>query len=204
METMKAFAYQFGRNFRIENANGENIGITDFSSKGNPSKGVPAGGLPSFFINFNSPTAGNDVAQAIQDRFGVNMTLVVPKDGQKKFKPFKRMKVALRFDKFPPSVTLYSGQNAVVLSEAPEYVDGSPVPLSLAEQQERLENLKILDDIVIDRIDVEINVSKNGKTYTHDLKVWQMLDSDGEPLSKSSENREFLLSESDHDDEEDY
>ena len=187
-ENMKVFKSTAGRNFKIEDAD---VVWTDFSRHGNPAKGVPAGGLPTFTVRFDSPDAGDNVAEALKEAYGVTMRIVMPKDDQD-FKPYNSLKVAARFDKFPPLIIYHSGDVVETLS-TPNPDQQTQLPQE--EIDARYERVAILDHIVIERMDVEVNVSVKGKAYVRSMEIWQKIDELGRPMEYAVNSYEELTEE---------
>ena len=178
-DTMKVFKQKAegGRNFRIEGITEEDILWKDFERRGNPSKNVPAGGYATFCVKFDSPNAGNTVVQQLEDLYDVNTNIVVP-DADQDFKPFKTMKLASRFDMFPPTIILHSGQTENVLSHYIQKANTTDrIPQHIVDEFN--ENVRGLQNIFIDHIDVDVNVSPGGKPYVNRMDVYQAVDEFG-------------------------
>ena len=166
-----------GRNFRIVGIEEENLLWKDFWRRGNPTKNVPAGGDATFCVKFNAPNAGDAVIQQLEEMYDVHTSVVVPKDGQE-FKPYKAMKIACRFDMFPPTIILHSGPNDVTLSHyVPKQNKTDKIPDNLIAEFNA--NVESLQTIRIDHMNVDVNVSVNGKAYVSNMEVWQAVDEFG-------------------------
>lgn len=180
-KNMQVFGWAFGRNFRIVDAD---VVWTDFARNGNPRRNVPAGGYPTVAIRFDSPQANAEVVEMLKDKYDLKFTIVTPKEGQT-FEPYNRLIVAARFDHFPPRIVLHSGNDDVVLSDKTPDPDISLTPEQIAEIYE---NIKGLDDLIIDRMDLEVNVSRLGKAYARSIDIWLKLDEAGSPVKKPERN----------------
>lgn len=169
-----------GRNFRIVGIEEENLLWKDFWRRGNPSKNVPAGGDATFCVKFNAPNAGDSVIQQLEEMYDVHTNIIIPKDGQD-FKPYKCMKIAARFDMFPPTIILHSGPNDVVLSHFVQKQNKTDkVPQEIVDEFNA--NMETLQRIAIDHINVDVNVSAGGKPYVSNMEVWQAIDENGSLL----------------------
>ena len=193
MEVFQNFSERTGeptKNFTIVDAA---VSMTDFRRRGNPQKGVPAGGFPSFFVRFPATPAGNKTAEKLRDIYGVNLRQVIPKDDSK---PYYSMKISERFDKFPPTTTLYSGENVVELTHAiPKYSIDERLPRTSNMSNDDTPDVKPeiinmfnanvagIDRMILDRVEVKVNVTKNGAAYVRELKIWQKVDENGRPMS---------------------
>lgn len=205
-DTMRVFKSKKRQNeFVIQDCD---IMWTDFARRGNPMKGVPANtSTATFCVKFDSPTAGADVAQVLEDDYEVKMKINVPdpEKGQD-FKPFKSTKIMVRFDHFPPKIILHTGDNVTLLSDvAQRDPNGNVITPSPREVEERFDAIKGLDDYVIERIDATVNVYKfkdYRRNYASRLEIWLATDMNGQPIQRSaavSEDDELIL-EGIHDD----
>lgn len=167
-----------GRNFRIENIEEENLLWKDFWRRGNPAKNVPPGGDATFCVKFNAPDAGDAVIQQLEEMYDVHTSLIVPKDDQD-FKPYKAMKIACRFDMFPPTIVLHAGPNDIVLSHFVQKANKTDkVPQEIVDEFNG--NMESIQRIYIDHINVDVNVSQGGKPYVSSMDIWQAVDGNGE------------------------
>jgi len=196
-KTMRVFRdKEFARNFRIEGVTGDDILWKDFVRRGNPQKGVPAGGLATFAIKFNSPNAGNAVISQLEELYDVRTTLIVPHEEDQE--PYKIIKVSARFDVAPPTIVLHKGDEDVVLSHRVQKArkEDRVDPITVAEFNE---NISQLQRVVIDHLNVDINVSKEGKPYISRMDVWQKLDDEGMPMFFEAKREFEPLTESEFD-----
>ena len=176
-KNMQVFGWNYGRNFRIVDAD---VVWTDFARNGNPRRNVPAGGYPTIAIRFDSPQADAAVVEMLKEKYDLKFTIVTPKEGQT-FDPYNRLIVAARFDHFPPRIVLHSGNDDVLLSDKTPDPDISLTPEQIAEIYE---NIKGLDDLIIERMDLEVNVSRLGKAYARSIDIWLKLDDTGAPARR--------------------
>ncbi len=175
-----------GRNFRIENIEEENILWKDFDRKGNPAKNVPPGGYATFAVKFTAPNAGESVAQQLEELYDVNTRVVVPQDGEK---PFKQIKIAMRFDMFPPNIVMHSTEDVVLSHYIQKANKMDKIQPNIVEEFN--ENVAGLQRIIIDHINVDVNVSNEGKAYVSGMEVWQKLDDFGNPMYMQRPGRAY-------------